>query len=62
MRRIMIAVSMLLVLGACAQTPAKVALPPISFVKGAPIKIDAPRIEIVENYIAPLRAPNIEHE
>jgi hypothetical protein len=48
-------------LAACAQTPAPVAFAPISFVNGAPFKIDAPRIEIVEVFSSPMTPPHIEH-
>lgn len=51
-----------LMLGACANTPAPVKLQPIGFINGAPMKVDAPRIDIIESYVSPMRAPNVEHE
>lgn len=62
MRLAFVLAGALALLGACAQTPAPVVNPPIGFTGRAAIKIDAPRVEIVEAYAAPLRAPNVEHE
>ncbi len=62
MRKFIPALFAAAILTACAQTPAPVVLPAIGFANGAPMRVDAPRIEIVESYHSPMRAPNVEHE
>jgi len=62
MRKHLLTLAAVLVLGACANTPTPVELQPIGFANGAPMKVDAANIQIVEILCSPMRAPNIEHE
>lgn len=47
---------------ACAPAPAPPHFPEITFRTEAPFRIAAKTVEIVEAYVPPLRAPNVEHE
>ena len=47
---------------ACAPAPAPPHFPEITFLTEAPFRIAAKTVEIVEAYVPPLRAPNVEHE
>ena len=49
------------VLAACAQTPPPHPLPDLTFSQLGKIQLNVASVEIVENYIPPLRGPNIEH-
>jgi hypothetical protein len=48
-------------LAACAQTPPPEPLPELTFAHLDSIKLNVASVEIVENYVPPLRGPNIEH-
>jgi len=48
-------------LAACAQTPPPEPLPEQTFAHLDSIKLNVASVEIVENYVPPLRGPNIEH-
>jgi hypothetical protein len=48
-------------LAACAQTPPPAPLPDLTFSHLDTIDLNVASIEIVENYVPPLRGPNIEH-
>jgi hypothetical protein len=62
MRTLALAICSAFLLAACAQTPQPTAFPPISFTDRAALAVDAPRIQIVEQYASPLRAPHIEQD
>ncbi|MFP6759648.1 MAG: hypothetical protein VCC99_15750 [Alphaproteobacteria bacterium] len=47
---------------ACVPAPAPPHFPEITFRTEAPFRIAAKTVEIVEAYVPPLRAPNVEHE
>jgi len=48
-------------LTACAQTPPPEPLPELTFAHLDKIQLNVASIEIIENYVPPLRGPNIEH-
>jgi hypothetical protein len=48
-------------LAACAQTPPPALLPDLTFSHLDTIDLNVDSIEVVENYVPPLRGPNIEH-
>ena len=48
-------------LAACAQTPPPDPLPELTFAQLEKIQLNVASVEIIENYIPPLRGPNIEH-
>ncbi|MBM3511031.1 MAG: hypothetical protein FJX61_12995 [Alphaproteobacteria bacterium] len=57
-----IAAVAVLPLGAC-QVPAPApTLPELTYAHLGPIRLDVARIEIVDDYLPPLRRPNVEHE
>lgn len=60
-RLVFAALSAAVVLAACDTTPPKHDLPQITFAHLAPITLDVGRVEVVSNYVPPLKAPNVEH-
>ncbi len=50
------------ILAACEAAPLPPPIPEITFSHLAPIEIAAAQIEIVEDYVPPLAAPNVEHK
>lgn len=61
LRRLVFAALSAAVVASCDTTPPKHDLPQITFAHLAPITLDAARIEVVSNYVPPLKAPNVEH-
>lgn len=62
MRALTLAICSAFLLAACAQTPPPTPFPPISFTDRAGLSVDAPRIQIIEQYASPMRAPHIEQD
>lgn len=58
----LLAILGLLALAACEAAPAPQVLPPISFSDKIPFRLAVSEIRVVENYRAPLAAPNIDHQ
>lgn len=57
-----LALGVLLLLGACQTSPpARASFAEIRFTSAPPIQLDVARIVIEDRYAAPLRAPNVEH-
>lgn len=52
----------LLVLAACQAPALPPPLPELTYGHLEPINLDVGRIEILEQYVPPLKAPNVEHE
>lgn len=52
----------LLVLAACQAPVLPPPLPALTYSHLEPINLDVGRIEIVEKYVPPLKAPNVEHD
>ena len=52
----------LLVLAACQAPVLPPPIPELTYSHLEPINLDVGRIEIVEQYVPPLKAPNVEHE
>lgn len=52
----------LLVLAACQPPVLPPPIPDLTFSHLEPINLDVGRIEIVEKYVPPLKAPNVEHD
>ena len=50
------------VLAACETPAPKPATPTLSYADLGPIRLDVAKIEIVDEYIPPLKHPNVEHE
>ncbi len=57
----LIALIALTLLAACEQAPAGYKPDPIAFID-MPIRVNVAQIRVVENYQAPLRAPNVEQD
>ena len=52
-----------LLLPVACETPAPAPVfPDLTFAHLTPIGLDVSTIEVIENYVSPLRAPNVEHE
>ena len=60
---IMVPVLALLLAATGCETPApEPVFPDLTFAHLTPIGIDVSTIEVIENYVSPMRAPNVEHE
>ena len=53
---------LVLLLAGCAVPPPSPTLPELTFAHLDPIRLDVGKIEIVDEYVPPLKAPNVEHE
>jgi hypothetical protein len=51
-----------LLAGCESPAPARPVFPELSFAKEPPLTFDAARVEVVNEYVAPLKRPNVEHE
>lgn len=51
-----------LLAGCESPTPARPVFPELSFAGQPPLTFDAGRVEVVNEYVAPLKRPNVEHE
>lgn len=57
-----ISVVVVLLLAGCAAPPPTPTLPELTFAHLGQIRLDVGKIEIVDEYVPPLKAPNVEHE
>ena len=55
-------VATLSALAACAASPPKASAPELSYANLGPIRLDVAKIEIIDDYLPPLKRPNVEHE
>lgn len=51
-----------LLAAACTPAPAPPSFPEVTFRSEPPFRIAAENVEVVEAYVPPLRAPNVEHQ
>jgi hypothetical protein len=51
----------LLALGACETPPQTQILPQLTFANKTPLNLNVMRVDVVSEYQAPLKAPNVEH-
>lgn len=49
-------------LAGCETTPTRPMFPELTFSSMPPLNFDASRVEVVNEYVAPLKRPNVEHE
>ena len=61
-RQTMTAIILVAGLAACQTPPPKPQYPEITFSNLEPIHLDVARIEVVDDYVPPMRAPNVEQE
>lgn len=58
---LIVATAAAMLAAACQQPPSAPAYQPPSFADRAPIRLDVARIDVVNEYAAPARAPNVDH-
>lgn len=54
--------AMATLLAACETMPSRHELPQITFAHLAPIALDVSKVEVISNYVPPMKAPNVEHQ
>ncbi len=57
-----VAATMMLLVAACQPAPVSYTLSPVSFRTQPVIKLNVAKINVVEEYTSPLRAPHVEHQ
>ncbi len=59
---VMVAVLVVSILAACEASPTKPATPELTYSNLGSIRLDVAKIEIIDEYLPPLKRPNVEHE
>jgi hypothetical protein len=54
--------AILLIAGCASVAPQRPVFPELSYAHLAPLRFDAGKVTVVEEYVAPLKRPNVEHE